>query len=236
MTLTIAPAAWATSTTARMSASTSASRPDLRAPIWMTMSSSRAPSPSARSVSKTLVAVRWLPCGKPIVVPTATSVPSRICRGPDDSAGRTQPTPRRTRREPAAVLDERIVQLRPEQRVVDRLGDVAVGQGGDREGRLGHVHSLDVRPQDVARQQEAALDQLVRPLEAAVLVLDDAVAVVARAVQLRRTRPQSTSPRPGRRGICQPMPARRSRARTGRRGRSSGPWPGSGGCAGRTRG
>jgi len=33
MTLTIAPAAWATSTIAAMSAPTSASRPDLSAPI-----------------------------------------------------------------------------------------------------------------------------------------------------------------------------------------------------------
>ena len=44
------------------------------------------------------------------------------------------------------------------------------------------------------------------PLEAAILVLDDAVALVARAVQLAEHDPQSTSPRPGMRGICQPMP------------------------------
>ena len=42
-------------------------------------------------------------------------------------------------RQPAAGLHEGVVELRPEQRVVDRLGDVAVGQGVDREGRLGHV-------------------------------------------------------------------------------------------------
>ena len=54
------------------------------------MSSSRAPSPIARTDSKTLVTVRWLPCGKPIVVPIATDVPSRIFRARTTSAGRTQ--------------------------------------------------------------------------------------------------------------------------------------------------
>ena len=39
--------------------------------------------------------------------------------------------------------------------------------------------SLDVRPQDVAGEQEAALDEVVGLLEVAVLVLDDHVAVVA---------------------------------------------------------
>ncbi len=33
----------------------------------------------------------------------------------------------------AAVLDERVVQLRTEQRVIDRLGDVALGQVLDAE-------------------------------------------------------------------------------------------------------
>ena len=31
-------------------------------------------------------------------------------------------------RKPAAVLDERVVELGPQERVVDRLGDVALGQ------------------------------------------------------------------------------------------------------------
>ena len=43
-----------------------------------------------RTASKTFVSVRWLPCGKPMVVPTATSVPSRIARARTTSAGRTQ--------------------------------------------------------------------------------------------------------------------------------------------------
>ena len=53
------------------------------------MSSSVAPLPIARTDSNTLVTVRWLPCGNPIVVPTATSVPSRIARARATSAGRT---------------------------------------------------------------------------------------------------------------------------------------------------
>ena len=32
------------------------------------------------------------------------------------------------RGQPAAVLDERVVELRPQERVVDRLGDVVFGQ------------------------------------------------------------------------------------------------------------
>ena len=72
---------------------------------------------------------RWLPCGKPMVVPTATSVPARIACGPPD-VGRPDADRRDVvlGRQPAAVLDERVVELRPQQRVVDRLGDVALGQ------------------------------------------------------------------------------------------------------------
>src|SRR5689334_12224971 len=44
--------------------------------------------------------------------------------------------------------------------------------------------SVAVRAEDVARDEEAALDQLVGPLEAPVLVLDDAVACEPRPVQL----------------------------------------------------
>jgi len=66
----------ATSTTAAMSAWTSASRPDLSAPMSSTMSSSTAPSASARRASATLMSVTWSPCGKPMVVPTLTSVPT----------------------------------------------------------------------------------------------------------------------------------------------------------------
>ena len=45
-----------------------------------TMSSSVAPSVSAARASATLISVRWLPCGKPMVVPTLTSVPTRTDR------------------------------------------------------------------------------------------------------------------------------------------------------------
>ena len=135
MTLTIARAEWATLTTAAMSASTSASRPDLSAPIWMTMSSSVAPSPRARTDSKTLVSVRWLPCGKPIVVPIATLVPDRMAAARSTSAGRTQTDATSyASGQPAAGLDEGVVELRAKQRVIDRLGDVAIGQVVDGEG------------------------------------------------------------------------------------------------------
>ena len=53
------------------------------------MSSSVAPSSSARWASNTFVPVRWLPCGNPIVVPTATSVPARSAAARRTSAGRT---------------------------------------------------------------------------------------------------------------------------------------------------
>ena len=89
----------------------------------------RARRASARCASKTLVSVRWLPCGKPIVVPTLTSVPSRIAAARATSAGRTHTDATSysaARRQPS--VDERVVQLRPQQRVVDRLGDVALGQ------------------------------------------------------------------------------------------------------------
>ena len=117
-----------------MSAWTSASRPDLSAPIWMTMSSSVAPSSSACCVSKTFVAVRWLPCGKPIDRADRDVGAGEDRHGPAD-VGR----PDADRgdvvlgRQPAAVLDERVVELGPQQRVVDRLGDVALGQGVDVE-------------------------------------------------------------------------------------------------------
>jgi hypothetical protein len=42
------------------------------------------------------------------------------------------------RREAAAVLDERVVELGPQQGMVDGLRDVALGEGLDRKG-VGHV-------------------------------------------------------------------------------------------------
>jgi hypothetical protein len=38
------------------------------------------------------------------------------------------------RGQPAAVVDERVIELRPKQRVVDRLGDVALGELREIEG------------------------------------------------------------------------------------------------------
>ncbi len=56
----------------------------------MTMSSSVAPSSRAWCASKTLVAVVELPWGKPMTVPTLTSVPARIAAARRTSTGRTQ--------------------------------------------------------------------------------------------------------------------------------------------------
>lgn len=44
---------------------------------------------------------------------------------------------------------------------------------------------MEVRPQHVACEQEAQLDEVVRPLEGAVLVLDRHDAVIAAPVELR---------------------------------------------------
>ena len=77
------------------------------------MSSSVAPSASAWRASNTFVAVAWLPCGKPIDVPTATSVPSRIAAARRD-VGRADADRGDVvlGGQPAAVLDERVVELR----------------------------------------------------------------------------------------------------------------------------
>jgi hypothetical protein len=56
----------------------------------ITMSSSAAPSSRARCASWTLVAVVELPWGKPMTVPTLTSVPSRMAFARRTSTGRTQ--------------------------------------------------------------------------------------------------------------------------------------------------
>jgi hypothetical protein len=54
-----------------------------------TMSSSVAPSASARRASNTFVSVVELPCGKPMTVPTATPVPASSPAASATSAGRT---------------------------------------------------------------------------------------------------------------------------------------------------
>ena len=60
---TIAPRVDATSTISAISARTQSSHPERRCAMFRTMSSSSAPSSSARSASKTFVAVAELPCG-----------------------------------------------------------------------------------------------------------------------------------------------------------------------------
>ena len=135
MTLTIAPAACPTSTIARMSASTSASRPDLRAPIWMHHVE------LGRAVGQRSPRLRHLDLGGVVAVRKA----DRRADG-DVGAGQDRLRPAHVGgpaahrgdvvlgREPATGLDERVVQLGPEQRVVDRLGDVAFGQGSRWKG------------------------------------------------------------------------------------------------------
>ena len=187
MTLTIAPAAWATSTTAAMSAWTSASRPDFRAPIWITMSSSVAPSASARRASATLISV--------VVV---------AVREPDDRADRhvraVEDRPRRARRPPAGTHTDATSYSAASRQPASTNASSSSGRSREwsitlamsrsvRESIEIDRHSvphLTVRPQDVAGDEEALLDPLVGALEATVLVLDDAVALVARRGTARR--------------------------------------------------
>jgi len=48
--------------------------------------------------------------------------------------------------EPAAGLDKRVVELRPEQAVVDGLGDVTFAEAGDVEGHVTPVAGSRVAP------------------------------------------------------------------------------------------
>ncbi len=58
--------------------------------MLITMSSSTAPSASARPASNTFVAVVWAPCGKPTTVPTSTGEPASSSAQRATSAGRAQ--------------------------------------------------------------------------------------------------------------------------------------------------
>ena len=233
MTLTMAPAAWATSTTARdvgldVGVAAGLEGADLDAPCPARWRRRRAPAAPRTPWSP----VRWLPCGKPIVVPTATSVPARIAaRAPHVRRAARRPRPRRTSR-PAGSRPRRTRRPAPAGAGCGRSSWRCRARSGARSGHALRVRSDDqaverwmvrrvhverwsdrraahlaVRPEDVARDQEALLDLLVGAFEAPVLVLDDAVALVAlRGTARRGRRRQSTSPRPGMRGICQPMP------------------------------
>ena len=100
--------------------------------MFSTMSISSAPAAISSSVSAAFVAVVWLPCGKPTTVETSTSEPATSSAaggdvgGPD--GGRRDVV---AERQLDALADGGEVELRPQQRVVDRLGDVAVLQGVD---------------------------------------------------------------------------------------------------------
>ena len=148
------------------------------------------------------------------MVPTATSLPSRISFARFTSAGRTQTLATSyCARAGSRVLDERVVELGPQEAVVDRLGDVALGQRVEQCASLGagacvngvpigltrpvergaalaipvilDRPSVAVGPENVASDQKALLDLLVAPLEPTVLVFDDAIALVSLPVQLR---------------------------------------------------
>ena len=90
MTFVIAPASWQTSAIFRISSPTHSCIPLLSRPTLMTMSISRAPSRSARRVSRTFTSVVAAPSGKPMTEATATSVPARFSYARRTQAGFTQ--------------------------------------------------------------------------------------------------------------------------------------------------
>ena len=104
-----------------------------------------------------------------------------------------------------------------------------VASGGSRR-------STDVRSQLSRATRKPRLIFSSVPSKTLVFVLDDDGSVVVGAVELAEDLSQGASPRPGMRGICQPMPPE-SVPRSYSPSRSiSRPWPGRAGCARRTRG
>src|SRR5215207_6583164 len=87
MTFTSRPCA--ASTTARMSASTYASSPEIKRAMFSTMSISSAPAAISSSVSAAFVFVVWLPCGNPTTVEMRMSEPATSSAAHATSAGRT---------------------------------------------------------------------------------------------------------------------------------------------------
>ena len=107
--------------------------------------------------SKTFAAVAWPPCGKPIVVPTSTSVPARIAAARGTAAGlmQTEATSY-SRREPAAASTTASSSSGRSSEWSIVLAMSRQVRAVDREG---HFSSLDVWAEDVARQKEPTLDQ-----------------------------------------------------------------------------
>ena len=120
--------------------------------------------------------------------------------------------PRRTRRRAPAAGGEWSIALAMSRSVSESMS---------RSRAVMHWHSLDVGAEDVAGDEEATLDELVGPLEVAVLVLDDHVAVVAGAPQGAEQRCPSR-PRRARAGAgsASPCPIEKMPARRGPRDRS----------------
>ena len=75
-----------------------------------------------------------------MTVPTATSVSSKKRRCPDHVDGADADRGDVVLgSQPAAVLDERVVELGAQQRMIDRLRDVALGQGVEIDRHLSIV-------------------------------------------------------------------------------------------------
>jgi|GEM_PF-6294076 len=110
MTLTRTPRALATSTTPLMSCWTYAGSPERNLPMFMTMSSSCAPSSTARRASSDLVAGQWPPGGKPTTAATVVALSRSRTTASGTSLGRTQrlPTPRRRHMSAAAATSRSV--------------------------------------------------------------------------------------------------------------------------------
>src|SRR6478672_4097550 len=117
-----------------------------------------------------------------MTVPTATSVPERIETARGTSTGRTHTDATSysaARRQPSSMNASSSSGRNREWSMLfamSRSVRVSIERAS--------VMSVAVRPEHVTCDQEALLDLLVGPLEPAVLVLDDAIALVALAIQL----------------------------------------------------
>ena len=140
MTLTMAPAAWATFD----------DRPDVRFDVGVAAGLERADLEHhvelARAVADRPHRLEDLGLGPMVAVRKADGRPDRDVGAVEDRA-RTGDVGRPDadrghvvgQGEPAAGLDEGVVELRPQERVVDRLGDVAVGQVVDGQRHRSHL-------------------------------------------------------------------------------------------------
>ena len=136
ITLLMAPDSWQASLTAAMSARTWSCRPDLSAPMLMTMSISRAPSRMTERASWALISGIVAPNGKPMTLATGMPVPLRLAGGARDpdrvDADAREAVPDGLG---AQLVDVRGGGVRLEQRVVDVLREVHRARGRPRRCR-----------------------------------------------------------------------------------------------------